>query len=250
MILRSTLTSVFLLCTGVAAAQQPARPGEDGQQERNPRTALQLLDERIPEVQFDGAALESVMDWVAEITQANIVVRWQVLEAEGIERDKPVTVKCRNLRLSQVLWLVMSEVGGTDVQLAYRAYGSLLVLSTEQDLGRETVVKVYDVADLLSQPPKFDNAPAVDPSQVLSQQGTSVFQASPRGERDQTDERSPSIDSLVQLITQAIEPETWAVNGNGGSGYIHAFGNVLVVSNSLRVHQRIGGCVEQGTLAP
>ena len=246
---RLTVACVVVLCVGSAHGQKPVGNRENDQRVVQP-SPLQLLNQRIPEVQFDGTPLGSVMEWLADITGANVVVRWETLEGVGIERDQPVTVKAKNLRLSQVLWLVMNAAGGTDVELAYRASGSVLVLSTAEDLDRETVVKVYDVADLLGRPPKFDNAPTLDPSQALSQQGFTVFQAGPHGERRATEDRSESIDNLVELIMKAIEPDSWAVNGAGGSGYIHAYGNVLVVSNSLRVHQRIGGCIVQGTSGP
>jgi len=239
-----------------AAAIAQATSGTDSVAGSPPResSTLRLLNERVPEVEFDSVSLESVMDWVAEITGANVVVRWQVLEDAGIERDRPITIKARNLRLSQVLWLVMNEAAGSDLKLAYRARGSLLVLSTDEDLGREMVLKVYDVGDLLASPTRFDNEATIDPAQVLSQQGSggagTVFQRGQGSEAGREEKQTKGIQDLVQLITKAVEPDTWAVNGAGGSGYVHAFGDVLVVYNSLRVHQRIGGCVDEGTFGP
>ncbi len=217
-------------------------------------STLRLLNDRIPEVSFQEVPFDQVMDWVTDYTGANVVVRWQSLELLGIERDKPITIRVRNLRLSQVLWMIMNEAGGTDVKLAYRASGNLLVLSTAEDLGQEMLVRVYDVGDLLVRVPRFRNGPRID----LTQQsgggagggGQNVFGGSQGGGQDDDDEQGqqqdgqvdPQMLELLELITQTIEPDSWA--DNGGLGTIQAFGRQLVVRNNILVHQMLGGPVQ------
>jgi hypothetical protein len=48
---------------------------------------------------------------------------------------------------------------------------------------------------------------------------------------------------LIDVITQTIEPQTW--QENGGRGSIHYFAplHVLVVRNTARVHEQIGGAL-------
>lgn len=215
------------------------------------RSTLDLLNERIPEVSFQDAPFDQVMDWVASFTSANVVVRWQALELLGIERDKPITIRVRNLRLSQVLWMIMNEAGGTDVKLAYRASGDVLVLSTAEDLGQEMLVKVYDVSDLLVRVPRFTNAPRIDLSQQVSVGGAggqSIFGGQGGGQDEDDDERGDdALDEeaqrMIDLIVQTVEPNTWLQNG--GLGTIQSFGRQLVVRNNILVHQMLGGPVEQ-----
>ena len=223
---------------------------------------LRLLNQRIPEVSFDNVPFEQVMDWVAELTGANVVVRWQMLEDSGVERDKPITIKMKNLRLSQVLWMVMNEAAGSDLRLAYRASGSMLILSTEEDLAKEVVIKVYDVADLLTSAPRFNNAATMDPSQALNQMGqggggggggggSQLFQNNNQQQQNESNAQGTGtdIEQLIELITQTVEPDSWAANG--GLGQIYAFQKSLVVSNSLLVHQKIGGHItEEETVRP
>lgn len=211
---------------------------------------LGILNQRLSEVEFENAPLELVVDWIAEFTGMNIVTRWQVLEDQGIDRDKPITMHLRNLRLAEILWMLMNEAGGTDTRLAYRASGNLLIFSSEEDLNREMVTKIYDVSDLLARVPNF-SGPDIDITQA-GQSGQGGTQG-PFSQSDgmSADERpgdqlgEESIDDLIRLILEVVEPDSWAVNG-GGVGTIHAFNNQLVVRNSIRVHQLLGGYVDEG----
>ncbi len=209
---------------------------------------LRILNQRIQEVSFEEAPFDQVMEWVEQTMQINVSVRWQTLEDAGVRRDKPISVRVRNVRFSQVLWMIMNEAGGTDLKLAYRASGNLLILSTAEDLGKEMITRVYDVSDLLVRVPRF-TGPRLD----LSQQsgagqgggGQNLFQDEgndqdrSRGEGEENIE----IENLRQIIVQTVEPETWA--DNGGQGTIVAFRNQLIVRNSIFVHQRLGGYIEE-----
>lgn len=254
------LIAVCVITLFVATALGQARAPDRGVSSPQPRSSntIRLLNHRVPEVGFDEVPFEQVMDWVAELTGANVVVRWQVLEDAGIERDKPITIKLKNLRLSQVLWMIMNEAAGSDLKLAYRASGSLLILSTEEDLSQEMVLKVYDVGDLLTSPRYFTNAAQLDPGQALNQQGqggggsgggTQLFQSNQnQNENNERQDQGGGIEELITLITDTVEPDSWV--DNGGTGQIYAFRNNLVVYASLLVHQRIGGHVREAAIGP
>ena len=223
---------------------------------RIPQT-LKNLSERIEEVSFQDAPLDQVMNWLSGLTPMNVVVRWQVLEDAGIERDKPITMQVHELRLSQVLWMILDEAGGTDITLAYRASGNLLIISTAEDLGKEMVVKVYDVSDLLVKAQDFYGAPHMDLSNTQNNQGGqggggSIFSNSGGGGSNVDDQQqqgrngeqdNSDIQELINLIVQTVEPDSWA--DNGGTGTIQPFRNLLVVRNNLLVHQQLGGYVQE-----
>lgn len=222
---------------------------------------LKALNTIIPTAEYTEQPLESVIEALGEYTKANIQVRWQKVEDSGVPRDKPISLKVSNVPLSMVLWLVMSEAGGGEVKLAYRATsnagGTLIILSTDDDLGAEMVTKVYDVTDLLVNVPRFDNAPRIDPSQALqgvsssgggglggsggSSGGGNIF--SDQGEEDQEENQNgvnaPGMEELIRLIVDTIEPDSWVQNG--GRGTITPFRYQIVVRNSLIVHQRLNG---------
>lgn len=249
----------FSMCYEVAAQTRSRVRTVNGRGD----TTLAILRQRIPEISFEEAPLEQVIDWLEETTQLNVVVRWDTLEANGVERDRPVSLRARNLRLAQVLWLIMNQVGGTDLKLAYRASGKLLVISTHEDLGKEMITKVYDIADLLVQVPRFTNAAQLDPAQALqgatqgAQQGGGagggggggggggqLFQGGQGGGNTEGANPQDDIEQLISLITETIEPDSWVAGG--GVGSVRAFQNLLVVHNTILVHQLLAGHVAEG----
>ncbi len=256
------LTLTAGLLTGTTLAQtltgpQVARRG-------NELSTLKVLNQRLPEVAFRETPFEQVMDFITDLTKLNLVVRWQNIVDAGVPKDKPVSLQAKNLRLSQVLWLVMSEAGGSDVKLAYRASGNLLVLSTEEDLNKEMVTKVYDVSDLLVRIRNSSREGAFDLTQNMNNVGsqgggggTGLFGNSNQQNQYGNDNRdqygagaaqTPEMQQLVELIQQTVEPDTWTVNG--GLGTVHSFrGGLLVIRNTLLVHQRLGGYVREGEAA-
>jgi len=216
---------------------------------------VRVLNQRIPEVRFEETPLEQVMDWLRDFTELNISVRWQTLEDAGVRRDTPISIQARNLTLSQVLWLVMNEAAGSEVKLAYRASSSLLILSTEEDLSREMVTKVYDVSDLLLTLPRVPRQTTFNVTQGLGQTGSSggggagggMFGTGQQGQQGQYGQAEnlggqggrTEIQRLVELIRDTVEPDTW--RENGGMGTIIPYQNFIVVRNTILVHQRLGG---------
>ena len=230
---------------------------------------LAQLNKRIEEISFQDLPFDQVIDWLAQYTGMQINVRWQNLTDAGISRDKAVTLSVKKLRFSQVLWMVMNDVGGSDLKLAYRASGNLLILSTAEDLGKEMLVRVYDVSDLLVRVRNFTSAPQVD---VTGQSGGggggggaggggggsggNVFGGGgggtggqEQGNEDQNQNNQngapdPEIARLISIIEMTIEPDSW--EANSGKGSIQAFRKQLIVRNTILVHQALGGAVTEG----
>ncbi len=221
-------------------------------------TTLERLEVPIPQVSFEEAPFDQVMEWVAETTGINVVVRWPRLEGLAIERDKPISINVKNLKLSQVLWMIMNEAGSTDVKLAYRMSGNLLVISSAEDLGQEMLVKSYDVSDLLMRIQRFTSAPQLDIAQQNTGGGQgggqNIFGGGQGGGSTQDDEEQnrggqnneqddAETRKLIDLITKTIEPDSWEINN--GKGTIVAFRGQLVVRNNILVHQALGGAIEE-----
>jgi hypothetical protein len=246
---------MLALATSTVVGQAPSGDDSGAPARSRVPSTLKYLNERLDMVTFEEAPLDQVMDWLSTLTPMNVVVRWQVLEDAGIDRDKPITMDVRNMRLSQVLYLLLKEAGGPDLNLAYRASGELLIISTEEDLGQEMVVRVYDVSDLLVRAPRFRSAPQLDLAQQQGGQGGSgsqnIFGGSQGGgSTDDDDEgtrggrdEDSDIEELIDLIIQTVEPDSWV--DNGGVGTVSAFRNLLVVRNNILVHQALGGYVEE-----
>ena len=51
------------------------------------------LDATLPEVKFDGVGLGDAIDFLRDVSGANIVVNWRALEGDGVSKDTTINVK-------------------------------------------------------------------------------------------------------------------------------------------------------------
>ncbi len=222
------------------------------------------LQVRIPEMAVENAPLQDVLAALGEFAGVNIVVQWSDLEAVGVARDTPITLRFRHLPVKTVLWLILQQAG-IDTELAYEAREQLIIISTREAIDRQILVRVYDVADLVSLEPVYpafdigtvrtyvesvepavgDNVGLVRP--IPGQIRSGVRAGDPADPNGQTQPRSSpgneyqqrKIAELIRTIMNVVEPEHW--NINGGPGSIEAFQSRLVIRASPLVHQMIGG---------
>lgn len=239
------------------------------------RSAVASLEFRVPEVRYDDVRLEQVFESLAGLANTNLTVRWQKLAEYGIKRDSPITLNVRNLRLGQILWLVMNHPPLSEAKLAYRADSDMILLSTADDLGQEMIVKVYDVAELLQTRlarPTITNArqheivetvvPQVAAGAVAAQpvtrnygSGSILIGEDPAGDvydeqdqggatGDEDDIKQRRMAQLITVITSTVEPDEWV--GNGGRCSIAPWRSHLIVRATPMVHQALGGAVDAG----
>ena len=58
-------------------------------QRENERAMNARLDSVVPEINFDGVGFGDVMEFLRDVTGANIVVDWNSIETAGIDRNAP-----------------------------------------------------------------------------------------------------------------------------------------------------------------
>src|SRR5947209_2315500 len=66
----------------------------------------------LPEVKFDGVALAESLDFLRDVSGANITVNWKALEEAGVTRDTPINIRLRHVSLKKAMEMVLSEAGG------------------------------------------------------------------------------------------------------------------------------------------
>ncbi len=119
--------------------------------------AVSSLDRPLPEVRLDGVALNDSIDFFRDITGANLFVNWNALAEAGVERTAPVSIgKHQNITFGKALQMVLSDVSGGRVKLAYSVDGNVISVSTAEDLNRNTNLQLYDIRDLLLVPPEVE----------------------------------------------------------------------------------------------
>lgn len=270
-ITRITLGCVALGLVCVATLAQSVPAAETTQTVAPHVSAGRLLEVRLPEVSFVEAPLSDVFEMLGRMMNVNVLVRWERLELVGVDRDAPVTLHAKNLRVGQVLWVVLNHLDTDGARLAYRLDSELLLISTAEEFGEIMITKVYDVRDLLMdtdnvkpsfsfgtsrqfvqsvQPVVAAGAVGVQPIIGTVTSGGSMWggydpfdqtfnNVRDENESDDTDFRARRMRQLIDAIVTAVEPDSWV--DNGGRGSIMAYGDMLVVRNSPLVHQQIGG---------
>src|SRR5690606_15974238 len=77
--------------------------------------AQRLLERRLPEISFDQIPLADAIDFLRDLTGANLYVNWGALQAAGVDTNTPVSTRLRDVRLSKALSVVLQDAGSRPV---------------------------------------------------------------------------------------------------------------------------------------
>lgn len=223
------------------------------------RAAQRRLGETVPEVRFSAAPLRSALDDLRDKNQLNLHVNWPALTLAGVTPETPVSVDLKHVRLDKVLDLVLDEAGGTKTRLGYAVDEGVVTVSTQAELNRQTVTRVYNIRDLLAVAPNFEAPPlelgaARSAAYAMHRQEPrpTLFPRESDGsdEPDAATEDRPSpkqraaVDELIELITDAVQPGTW--RGHGGTvGSLRELNGQLIVTHTSQAQSQVGGLLGQ-----
>ncbi len=218
-------------------------------------TQLQL-DKKIPEIRFDNVAFESVVDFLRDISGANIFVNWRALEQSGIDKNTPVSARLHDVKFSKALTTILADVGGGAVKLGYTVDEGVITISTEEDLSHNTITQTYDIRDLIIDVPDF-TGPQVDLSNVGQNSGgglggggggnSNLFSGNTNQETTtniQPKTRDQLVKDITDLITQTIAPDTWREAG-GTVGSIRELSGQLIVTQTPDAQRQLQRLLDQ-----
>jgi beta-lactamase regulating signal transducer with metallopeptidase domain len=158
-----------------------------------------ILDKRLPELNFNAIPFRDVVEFLRDVTGANIFINWSDLESAGISKDAAVTMRVRNVTFAKGLDLILESVS-TNPELTYTVEGGVIEISTAARAEKKVVVQTYDVSRLAK-----------------------------------TD---AEMDSVKKLIVGTVDPSSWQDNG-GPTGSIVQFKSKLVICQTPTNHQKI-----------
>jgi general secretion pathway protein D len=206
------------------------------------------LDRRLNSVQLPQVALTDAIDFLRDLTGANILVNWKALEADGIDKQTTqVSVTLHDVKFSKVLDIILQEAGAG--KLGYTIDEGVIEISTQDELNKAVVTRVYDITDLLINP-NFD--PTIQNISGGSAQvtggggggGSSSLQTNSQGQTGAT-ERTQQLDDIKKKIENTVEFSSWKDNDPNGYGQIDDFNNQLIITQTNEVHGKIADLLAQ-----
>ena len=231
-------------------------------------TARYQLNSSLPEVKFDGVALGDALDFLRDVSGINLTVNWKALEAAGVTKDMPVTLRLRNISARKALEMVLAEAGGSST-LTYDVDEGVVEVTTKELADQRMYTKVYPIEDLIMEIPDFTDAPIFDLTSLSNQangggmggvgggvgggggygggggggQSGGLFGNNSNSQSRQQQQtgktKQERAQELVDLIRSTITPDVWVENG--GKAAIRYWSGNLIVTAPRSVHEAIGG---------
>jgi beta-lactamase regulating signal transducer with metallopeptidase domain len=201
------------------AATAADAPSVDAQTQR----VNAALDARVAELNFDAKPFTDVIDQLRDVSKQDIFVNWRALEAAGIDRQAPVTARLRNAKVAKALRVVLDEVGGGTVKLGYEIDDGVVTITTDEDLNKNTLTKVYDIRDLTIEIPEW--APAGE--------------VAARPKPQPSTQPGPTLtEQIISLIQETVVPDAWRDAG-GTVGAIRELSGQLIITATPQMHEDI-----------
>jgi hypothetical protein len=217
LLLTAVLAATAAASGAMAQSTQPVQPRTRVSGGAMP--AEHLLKQNVS-VEFRKKTLAEVVDALREMSGANIVVDWNVLQQYGITRDNHVSLPpVQDLPIAKVLQLVLDQLSATlggITQLTWVVEDDVVLILTKDELATRVSNRIYMVGDLLD---------------VLGS-------PRPGGTRDRT-----VGDDLVATITRTIEPKSWTAKDSPAA--MRLINDQLIVSQTTPAHEAIADLLDK-----
>jgi len=92
-----------------------------------------LLDRKIPEINFTGQGLADVLDFMRDVSGANIFVNWRALEAAGIAKDAKVDLQLKDVKLRDSLQSILDKAAAAAGKATFTVADGIIFISTPVD---------------------------------------------------------------------------------------------------------------------
>ncbi len=215
-----------------------------------------LMDTVLPNTVMHDVPLRDAVQYLRNMTGANIFINWNALQAAGISNITPITLHLRDVTMRKILAVMLQEAspGATLVDYVDQ---NVLTITTRQEANTHLVTRIYPVGDLVMTVPNF-TAPAFNLQNQSSNSGVQISSGSSGGAissnssnlfsgsgsgtgmgNTTTPTTAQRAQSLVSMIEGTVQPNIWTANG--GPATIIYFNRQLVVSAPVYIQQMIGG---------
>lgn len=246
-LLASSVLAVGLVFGGIHATPASAA-----------NVARTQLNISIPEINFNGVALNDAIDFIRDVSGANITVNWKALEEAGVAKDSPVNLRLRRVSVGKALQTMLSEAGGGD-KLGYDIDQNVINITTKELADAKMFTRVYPIEDLIMVIPDFTDAPdfSLNSTSNNAQQnpqggggigaagggaggggGGGLFNEG-GGKKEVITTKEERAKAIIDLIQAVVQPDAWI--DAGGKAAIRYWNGNLIITAPRSVLEAIGG---------
>ncbi|HUU43376.1 MAG TPA: hypothetical protein VMX57_06325, partial [Planctomycetota bacterium] len=205
----------------------------------------QQLEETIVSFTFNEQPVKEALDFLQTLGNVNIVLDAARLD----EPDKTITLKLNNVPLQTAIKLLTEQIN-----MRYVIRDGIVFISNDEGVKMPPETGTYDVRDLLAEIPNF-TGPTFELSEINNQtsgSGSGTGGGSTGGlfgddedtsEDDESGSMEDSLNDLIDLIKQVIDPGTW----DEGSGYAirgRAAQGSIIVTHTPDTQEKVAGLLE------
>lgn len=217
----------------------------------NRRALATIEGKRVP-VAFNDTPFGNIIDFVKAVTQLNVDVDWQSLEAVSIDKETPVTLNLTNVPMRTVLDRVVEKVSPDSFSgAAWSIDDGVLTIASREVINKKKELVIYDIRDLLIEIPNYTNAPQFDLQSVLQSTGQGRGGGggqSPFRENNQNPPPRRTVEDrttdIIDIITTNVDSQGWQQNG-GDIGFMQQLQGSLIVTNTPANHRAIHGLLSK-----
>lgn len=155
---------------------------------------------------FNEAPLAEVVAFLVEDRGIPILIDKKALDDVGLSGDTPVTLAVRDMTMRSALRLVLRPL-----DLGFTVRHEVLLVTTPEELDNQLEIRVYSVADFLS-----ETNPTANPLEADTQ-----------------------IRSLQDVVERTVSPDTWDHVGGAGSLAPVSVWGVMVISQTEDTHSQV-----------
>jgi len=210
---------------GLTKPPPPAPTRRSDEEENAP--VRRALEKRIG-LQFEDVTIDSAVRQLADQLGIVIYLDPEGLAEAGVMPDQLVNWKLPSVRARNALRIMLEPL-----QLKAIVRDGVLMITSSEKASEALETRVYNVRDLVEIQTNRAGKPATALTPVPVPEGTKVVM------RERGSVTYQDFDTLIDLITSTVQPDSWT--DNGGQGSISGFprGSLLVVSQTGDIQEEL-----------
>ena len=229
------LVTTTVLCGALAfvAARDPGAAREKATEFDADRQDA-VLERKVAELRLESTPFAQAVETLARAANANIVVKWPAVEAQGVNPEDKIRLSVREVPLHTALTILLETATQKPGRLDYCTTDGVIIVSAADDVGLCPVTRVYDVRDLVRAQIQWHRhaMPATRPVRVVVGSFSSQWY-----QDDANLTENEAAQAVVDLIESTVAPDTW--RDNGGNAVIRSVAGLLVITQTPALHRRV-----------